>query len=449
MIFFVYVAESEGSIRKNLGTADYSYFFVKKLFVPALQKLGRVVEVDRLDRVDARYAAAVGSGEQAVLLSFTPPHKTPTGLACPTIPVFAWEYSTIPSEPWANDWRGNWAQVLSGMRAAITHSRFAQFAVKEQMGTDYPIVSLPAPLWDRFSELYRPESPPVTAQWQVQLNGVVLDSNALGFQSAHEVEAPSFSPKRQSVSFDGVIYTSVFNPNDGRKNWIDTLSAFCFAFRDQPHVTLLLKLAYFDSAVACGLVWNELRRNAPFRCRVVAIQGYLDGDDYQRLIANTTYVVNSAYGEGQCLPLMEFMSAGKPAVAPDHTGMADYISTDNAFVVRSSREWTHWPHDPRLVLRAFRYRINWESLRDAYLLSFDVAMNKPQHYQTMAASARQGLEEHCSQRRIVQGLKEFLILLGFEDNFKPVQQSWWRTSLESLIRGVGAVWGRISNFRGA
>ncbi len=436
MIFFVYAAENDRSISRNLGAADYSYFFVMKIFLPVLRELGRVRVVKRLDKLDAKYKALKARGQSALLLSFTPPHKTPIGLSCPTIPVFAWEYSSIPDESWANDWRHNWVQVLFGMTAAITHSHFAEQAVKDALGADYPICSLPAPLWDQYAALHDVQMPAVKKSWAIHVNGVVLDSVPLGLSEAQAITQPAFEPKRQSVMLEGVIYTAVFNPNDGRKNWSDMLSAFCFAFRDQSNVTLLMKLAFFDADIACGMVWSEMKKNAPFKCRVVAVQGYLDGDSYRSLVTNTTYIVNSSHGEGQCLPLMEFMSAGKPAIAPDHSGMADYITAENAFVVNSSREWTHWPHDPRLVLRTFRYRINWESLRDAFLKSFDVAVNEPERYGMLADIAHRKLKLHCCHRGIAIRLREFLTRLGFEaEVFVPVA-SGWKSFWSKLYRNV-------------
>ena len=65
---------------------------------------------------------------------------------------------------------------------------------------------------------------------------------------------------------------------------------------------------------------------------------------------------------------MEFMSSGKPAVAPRNTAMIDYIDADNAFIVDSSEEATAWPHDPRAAYRTLRYITDWESLCRACLL---------------------------------------------------------------------------------
>jgi len=118
-------------------------------------------------------------------------------------------------------------------------------------------------------------------------------------------------------------------------------------------------------------------------------------------------VVNSSYGEGQCLPLMEFMSCGRPAIAPLNTAMADYIDHDNAFVVDSTEELTAWPHDPRAAYRTLRYVTDWDSLCSAYRASYDVAKNDPERYRRMSAHAVRSLEKFCSQANAEQRLRAF------------------------------------------
>ena len=41
-----------------------------------------------------------------------------------------------------------------------------------------------------------------------------------------------------------MVFTSLFNPRDGRKNWVDMLTAFCTEFRDEPQATLVFKLGH-------------------------------------------------------------------------------------------------------------------------------------------------------------------------------------------------------------
>jgi glycosyltransferase involved in cell wall biosynthesis len=308
---------------------------------------------------------------------------------------------------------------LRASGAAITHSSYTVNAVREAMGADYPIVAVPAPVWDRFAargaQLQRQ---PLARQVRLKIKGLLADSRQLdlrAFGPAHlragkgiDFQAPA---GEQELVLDGVIYTSVFNPGDGRKNWEDMLSAFCVTFREVEDATLVLKLTHHDAEEALTDILHHLYKNQSYRCRIVLIYGYLADADYERLVQATSYVVNTSYGEGQCLPLMEFMSCGKPAVAPRTTAMIDYLDADNAFLIDSTDELTAWPHDPRKAFRTLRYITNWASLCTAYRASYDVAKDDPQRYARMSAHAVTSLQNFCSQATAEQRLKEFLARL--------------------------------------
>src|SRR5690606_11037115 len=92
------------TVLQNLGEPEYSYFFVLREFMPVLQQLGEVEVIeDPASEVDRRYHAAIALGQQCIFLSFSPPHLTTLGLDCPTSPVFAWEFSSMPDETWWQD----------------------------------------------------------------------------------------------------------------------------------------------------------------------------------------------------------------------------------------------------------------------------------------------------------------------------------------------------------
>ncbi|MCO8309805.1 glycosyltransferase [Pseudomonas mandelii] len=420
MLIIIYSETNQHTIAQNLGRSEYSYYFVLKEYRPVLERLGRVVEVsDPQTEVDALYLDCLSRGEDCVFLSFSPPHRTPVHFACPTLAVFAWEFSTIPNEPFAGEPRNDWRTVLRASGAAITHSSYTVNAVREAMGADYPIVAVPAPVWDRFAargaQLQRQ---PLARQVRLKIKGLLADSRQLdlrAFGPAHlrggkgiDFQAPA---GEQELVLDGVIYTSVFNPGDGRKNWEDMLSAFCVTFREVEDATLVLKLTHHNAEEALTDILHHLYKNQSYRCRIVLIYGYLADADYERLVQATSYVVNTSYGEGQCLPLMEFMSCGKPAVAPRTTAMIDYLDADNAFLIDSTDELTAWPHDPRKAFRTLRYITNWASLCTAYRASYDVAQNDPQRYAGMSAHAVTSLQNFCSQATAEQRLKEFLARL--------------------------------------
>jgi glycosyltransferase involved in cell wall biosynthesis len=419
MILIVYSETTDALIQQRLGLSEYSYYFVLKEFRPVLERLGMVVTVaDPQREVDKLYRAARAIGQDSVFLSFTPPHLTVCGLDCPTIPVFAWEFETIPNETWYCEREQDWRYNLDRLGKAVTHSRFAVRTVQAEMGVDFPIVSIPAPIFDRFAAFYQ-ETPAVGGQVEITANGTVIDSRAIDlelyrpapwYDSNYPAEprmAPDPSAKTKLI-LDGVVYSSIFNPYDGRKNWTEMLGTFAHALRDAEDATLVLKFTHHTGSMMLARALAHLYKHTPFKCRIVLIHGFLADADYEALITRSTYAVNTSHGEGQCLPLMESMAAGKPVVSPNHSGMADYLTPENGFIIRSSREPTSWPHDPRAAYRTFRQRIDIASLTAAFRDSYLVAKAEPQRYAAMGASAHQAMAEHCSRAATARRLKEFL-----------------------------------------
>lgn len=212
----------------------------------------------------------------------------------------------------------------------------------------------------------------------------------------------------RKVVLDGVVYTSVFSPLDGRKNWQDIVTAFCTAFQDVEDATLVLKMSHHSLSSFLGKLHFFLQQLSPFKCRIVALHGYMDSDEYEKLIAATHFYVNASRCEGLCLPLMEYMACRKPAIAPCHTAMADYVDSSSTFIVDSSLEPCMWPHDSRDVFRAMRYRIDWESLVGAYRQSYDIAKNQPAVYREMAKAASSQIQKVASNNIVKEKLHKFL-----------------------------------------
>lgn len=219
------------------------------------------------------------------------------------------------------------------------------------------------------------------------------------------VSVNSAIPKVQDI--DGIVYTSVFNPVDGRKNWTQILSAFCYAFRDVEDATLILKMTQKSLPSFLGRLHHLLHLLSPFKCRVIALHGFLEDPDYQQLVSMTTYYVGASGGEGLCLPMMEYMSAGKPAISTRNTAMEDYIDLQSAFIVASNVEPSFWPHDPRQRLRTMRHRIDWYSLASAFIDSYQVARSNPAKYQAMSDSAGENLRKFASRQVVKAKLQAF------------------------------------------
>ncbi len=238
------------------------------------------------------------------------------------------------------------------------------------------------------------------------------------------VEPPPLDlPDTSSVveaTVEGVVYVTVFNPKDGRKNWHHLITAFCWAFRETPDATLVLKITQNDLASYYSELMTLLAQLTPFACRVLVMHGYLDDAQYARLYQAASFYVNASRCEGLCLPLMEFMSSGKPVIAPDHTAMEDYIDDTVAFVVQSSEELTIWPQDTRIIYRTLRYRPDWASLKRAYENSYRMAKSQPQDYARMSAAAVERMHDYCAFAPVQRRMADFFGLVPLAADAAPV-----------------------------
>lgn len=461
MRILAYSAMNADTVQQNFGEPEYSYYFVLREFMPLLQQVGQVQVVeDPASEVDPLYHAARARGEDCVFLSFSPPHLTCLGLDCPTIPVFAWEFSNMPDETWWDDRpEQDWRWCLQQCAGAIVHSGQSAEVVRRMMGADFPVAAIPAPLWDRMArarefldstdsaevievargtifdtrdpdmERWLP-TPDDVKRAVAEARGAIQIDESKGFRRAprstaritvehlvswyQQVLAPRLPDRwrhgldqwaarqdpwqlgRRQLQLSGVVFTSLFNPKDGRKNWVDMLTAFCTEFRDEPDATLVFKLGHRDHEEALQGFLMVFPRLPRFRCRVVLLNGFLEDEDYLKLIRQSHFTLNASYGEGQCLPLMEYLACGKPAVAPCHSALADYINGDIAFTVRSWADATMWPHDPRIAYRTLRQQIDWTSLRQAYRAAFECYREQPDRYDEMCNAATQRMQQHCS-----------------------------------------------------
>jgi glycosyltransferase involved in cell wall biosynthesis len=418
---------------ETLGAAEYSYGFVLNAFRPVLEQLGCVhMVVEPAVDAEKLYAEQVSRGENSVLLSFAPPHRTPLGLRCPVIPVIAWEFPTIPNQIWDGEVRNDWRFVLRQTGRAMTLSHFAAAAVRAGLGATYPVAAVPAPVWDRYRGLRNLGAP--TRRAELQIKGFVFDTAGRRFPPA-EATPPQPPPQADDAPLarwtpSGVIFTSVFAPKDGRKNWLQIVTAFIAAHRHRSDATLVLKIVGADAAYWWWEFHDALQRQHAFDCRIIVLHGYLDEANYFKLIEASHWVVNASLAEGLCLPLLEFMSAGRPAIAPRHTAMADYIDKTNAILVESDEEFCGWPHDPVNTMTTTRHRIDWTSLVDAYEEAYQLVTTAPDHYVTLASGAAETMDRFCSDEVVARQLDAFLGLNQGRADAAPSPSLLMRTIAE-------------------
>ena len=461
MIILISSKISQKNIQASLGKPEYSYFFLMKDFLPALERIGTVVQTQTREEVESLYRSYSARGDQVIFVSVSPPHQTPLGLGCPTFSLFAWEFDSLPSLTWNDEPQNDWRYVFSRIQGAICTSRETAQLVVEASRRDFPVIALPAPVWDRYAHLGKQEGWTFAPEKrQFGFSGIIIDSPLLGLSAdglvrkADTVAAAEQTVERsaalwarpriglrsalrlsvtmlrswlgemrnpgepttsaatksklQKVTVAGVVYCTVLNPADGRKNWVDIVTAFCWAFRDRSDATLIVKMTHHDLEYYRVVLLTLLSRLSPFKCRVLVLHGFLEDEQYQQLIKASTFYVNASTGEGLCLPLMEFLSSGKPAIAPAHTAMADYLNPNSSFILRTCLEPACWPHDPTGMLLTRKHRLDWQSLMEAFRDSYELVKGQPQRYRDMSRAAHQQMKDFASIQQVAEPLENFL-----------------------------------------
>lgn len=213
------------------------------------------------------------------------------------------------------------------------------------------------------------------------------------------------------LKLSGLVYTSIFNLSDRRKNSEDLLSGFLLAFKDRADVTLVLKLATnpqreYHEVQALLHVYGCL--GIRHRCRLVVITDFLSDEQMAELNRATTYYLNTSRAEGACLPLQEAMASGRPVLAPRHTAMADYIDSRVGLVLESHPEPTFWPHDPQRRYETTWNRLVWADLYEKLQASAELVAKERSLYDEMATAARKRMLSFASRPVVAEQYRQAL-----------------------------------------
>jgi glycosyltransferase involved in cell wall biosynthesis len=427
----------EGETPLRMGSASYSYSYVDRAFAPLLQRWGRVVEsvrpADRIDEIARREKPLIHVG----FLPLDMYHRT---THAPNVGFPFWDFPDVPAVDLGGDRRNNWVATANDLDLLLTGSEFTRDAFTRS-GVRTPVSVVPVPVRPAYFEVQRfetnqrvvvdcrfhevtpaPSRVPERSRTKEAYRRYVAPRLSRRSAGALSTAASAFAKIRgewrenapassESLELNGIVYTTVVNPFDQRKNWPDLLTAYLLALAGCDDATLVMKLAVPPDRAASGvnaIVSFYRRLDLAHRCRLVLVSDYLSYANMAELTRGTTYYLNSSRAEGACLPLQNFLAAGRPAIAPRHTAIGDYFSADAGFVVDSHPEPASWPQDPEGRCTTTWHRLVWQSLHDAIRESYSVAKSQRARYEELARNARASMTARADAEAVWPRLKAAL-----------------------------------------
>jgi glycosyltransferase involved in cell wall biosynthesis len=439
------VSPAEATAQRIVREA-YSYRFVYRAFAPLLARWGRVAEVTNAEsRLDHALWQSRQQGQEPFHLSFLPLHLVYLTQKAKNVVFPFWEFPDIPNEAFGHMPRNNWVHVAQRLSLILTATTFTKTAF-ERAGVTTPVRVVPVPIRPEYFQVpawqptqrvvidcpchvvpYLGKPGPELDPWVPSGPGDLTLRQRLRYtylsyvrprlpriaddmltqlaraRIAHRDKVRPIVPASPKLELSGVVYTTILNPFDFRKNIEDLLNAYLFALRHREDATLVIKLVVcpeLATAALNGLIRMYQHIGADHRCKIVFVTAYLTDAQMVDLARATTYYVSATRAEGANLPLQDFLAAGRPGVSPNHTAMADYFDDDLGLVVPSHPEPAHWPLDPDEHHRTTWHRIVWQALHDGIQESYDVARAAGDRYSAWARSGRERMLEYASAERV-------------------------------------------------
>lgn len=154
----------------------------------------------------------------------------------------------------------------------------------------------------------------------------------------HPVDAAKFDKDYDKMSFETTDSTIKFysiSEINARKNLAGLLLAYYTAFSCYDDVLLVLKVhlsggnsdaSYAHVKRLCDEIKSTSRRfsNEKMYPRVAVISDFLTNDQMCSLHQSCNIFVTASKGESICLPYLDALGFGNPAIAPLHTSFIDY-----------------------------------------------------------------------------------------------------------------------------
>lgn len=420
----IFEENDRADLSQRIGRADYSYAFALKGFANALDDLG--IDYHILNDVagisDIRL---ISNAKKIIHIGFYPPEKINLLKGAYNIVSFAWEFDRLrsSSENLSYNAFSDQAYMLNLADEVWVPSRHGVNSVKPSLSNNVTYMPSPA-IIDRNLKVRKKLK---TGRYLFRLTGSLKDISWVPLRIMPRVQdtmSKDAYEKRSSMQKvisshkntveNPIIYVSIFNAHDYRKNIDSLIRGFDAFSRKYPHAYLFLKLA--DDQKPHGgpnasLLHGQMSSPSSLVPSISSDNIWLSWDSFTRDQLNTLFdaahfYVCSAIAEGQNLPLIESMARKCVPVSVRHTAMKDYIDHKNSVVIKSERVTAPIGFAERYKM--FDITLDMASANDVYdALQRSVSITE-QQYDEMALCAFHTVETVFGPERICERINELL-----------------------------------------
>jgi len=381
------------------GKAHYSYKIAAKKFLSTLEKnkyiSHEIIRPEMYKHKESFLHIKDFNNKKNIHLIFKPIEHITLLKNSKNIGVFAWEFDKITEKDIGGNPFLNQKRMLSLLDEIWVPSSYTEKVLK-RYGFDNTHF-IPAPI-----------QKPIGLDNGKSLLSLIANLTSIKYHPAHFNEEPT-RPIKDNIDLSKInkIYFSILNPWDYRKNLsglLKTFEEFSKKFND----TLLIIKITIDNKETLLTSINEIiyhnfhHKNVKSN-NILFVSEYMPEKTLYSIMSKVDFYYNLSFAEGQFLPILESMILGTVPISPDTTAMSDYITENNALVIKSK------PTQANPNASAFnRSDFIWfepnlkqalDQLENSYFLSNE-------NYQKKATNAIKTVQKNYGENEVLRKIEE-------------------------------------------
>ncbi len=419
MIYIVFY-KKDGNFANRIGLDEIQNYAHFKDFRPLLEKRGTVVYTkDPLDQVNGVYKFAKHVGEPSLYISFSPPDQDFSNIISPKIFIcslikYQNQYFSGSNQFISEDLLRS---SINTSLAGIAHCVSSVETISNLTNHKVPMAQIPPPIWDSYNKSQEQPTLEDVSSNTISTNGNILDTTIRKLKPKsvyyktpikRKIEAirtlykikhlPKYLKKylyqKGSIHFfptklelQGVVFTAVIRPSNSFKDWKKLIVDFIEVFKNKEDAILIIKMVgQVNEQIKESCI--PLLRQKSIKCRIIIIFEHLPESNYKQLVRSTSFILNISSSKTVGNSLLEFMSAGKPAISPNYSEL-HMLSTENTIYAQKTNQDNY-------------------SLNEAFVQAYEMKKHNRALYLSMAKAANDSMKNYCSSEIIETKFFQFL-----------------------------------------